>query len=76
MAIFGKPGASYLQPGRLDIFVRSREATPVHLGLADGVHPGAPVEGGGSDCTGTASAKYHPTITRQPTCRLEQQAEA
>ncbi|MGW5136782.1 hypothetical protein [Streptomyces sp. NPDC004135] len=37
MTIFGKPGASYLQPGRLDIFVRSREATLVHLWLADGV---------------------------------------
>jgi hypothetical protein len=48
MAIFGKPGAGYLQPGRLDIFVRSREATLVHLWLADGV-PGAPDLGGRVD---------------------------
>ena len=48
MAIFGKPGASYLQPGRLDIFVRSREATLVHLWLADGV-PGALDLGGWVD---------------------------
>lgn len=48
MAIFGKPGASYLQPGRLDIFVRSREATLVHLWLADG-EPGALDLGGRVD---------------------------
>ncbi|MGW2090064.1 hypothetical protein [Streptomyces sp. NPDC001880] len=48
MAIFGKPGASYLHPGRLDIFVRSREATLVHLWLADGV-PGALDLGGRVD---------------------------
>lgn len=48
MAIFGKPGASYLHPGRLDIFVRSREGTLVHLWLADGV-PGALDLGGWVD---------------------------
>lgn len=48
MAIFGKPGASYLRPGRLDVFVRSREATLVHLWLADGV-PGALDLGGRVD---------------------------
>ncbi|USQ85310.1 hypothetical protein NFX46_16900 [Streptomyces phaeoluteigriseus] len=48
MAIFGRPAASYVHPGRLDIFVRSREATLVHLWLADGV-PGALDLGGWVD---------------------------
>jgi hypothetical protein len=38
VAIFGKPGASYLQPSRLDIFVRSREAMLVHLWLVGGTN--------------------------------------
>jgi hypothetical protein len=48
MAVFGRPGGSRLQPGRLDVLVRSREDTLVHLWLADGV-PGTLDLGGRVD---------------------------